>query len=59
MVLTFELERAEGGSVAGIDEAGRGCLAGRVYVGAVILPMDFGDDETYLQIKDSKKISKK
>ena len=25
----------------GIDEAGRGCLAGPVFVGAVILPKDF------------------
>ena len=55
MEFCFDREGLE----VGIDEAGRGCLAGRVYVGAVILPMDFGDDETYLQIKDSKKISKK
>ena len=25
----------------GIDEAGRGCLFGRVYVGGAILPYDF------------------
>ena len=43
---------------AGIDEAGRGCLMGRVYTGAVILPKDF-PDELYLEIKDSKKLSKK
>ncbi len=43
---------------AGIDEAGRGCLSGRVYVGAVILPRKFSD-EKYKEIKDSKKISKK
>ena len=55
MEFCFDREGLE----VGIDEAGRGCLAGRVYVGAVILPMDFVDDETYLQIKDSKKISKK
>ena len=42
----------------GIDEAGRGCLSGRVYVGAVILPRTF-PDEKYKQIKDSKKLSKK
>jgi len=42
----------------GIDEAGRGCLSGRVYVGAVILPRDI-PDEKYKQIKDSKKLSKK
>ena len=43
---------------AGIDEAGRGCLSGRVYVGAVILPREFPDDK-YKEIKDSKKLSKK
>lgn len=43
---------------AGIDEAGRGCLSGRVYAAAVILPDAFPDD-TYLQIKDSKKLSRK
>ena len=44
----------------GIDEAGRGCLCGRVYVAAVILPNSYKeDDELYLQINDSKKLSKK
>ena len=42
----------------GIDEAGRGCLSGRVYVGAVILPKNI-DDEKYKEIKDSKKLSRK
>lgn len=42
----------------GIDEAGRGCLSGRVYVGAVILPKEIEGD-MYKQIKDSKKISRK
>lgn len=55
MEFVFDREGIE----VGIDEAGRGCLSGKVFVGAVILPNDFGDDETYLQIKDSKKISKK
>jgi ribonuclease HII len=40
----------------GIDEAGRGCLSGRVYTAAVILPEEYPDD-TYLQINDSKKLS--
>ena len=45
---------------AGIDEAGRGCLSGRVYVGCVILPNeDKFPDEKYLEIKDSKKLSRK
>lgn len=43
---------------AGIDEAGRGALCGRVYAAAVILPPTYNDD-TYELIKDSKKISKK
>jgi ribonuclease HII len=43
---------------AGIDEAGRGCLCGRVYTAAVILPEEYEDD-TYLEIKDSKKLSRK
>jgi ribonuclease HII len=40
----------------GVDEAGRGCLVGRVYTAAVILPEEY-PDETYLQINDSKKLS--
>jgi len=32
--------RVEGGLVAGVDEAGRGCLAGPVVVAAVVLPAD-------------------
>lgn len=43
---------------AGIDEAGRGCMSGRVYVGCVILPNEY-PDEKYLNIKDSKKLSSK
>lgn len=40
--LRLELELAEtvGSLVAGIDEAGRGALAGPVYAAAVILPLD-------------------
>ena len=43
---------------AGIDEAGRGCLAGPVVSAVVILPDKFPDD-TYKQIRDSKKLSEK
>tara|TARA_B110000208_G_C11614599_1_gene374886 strand:+ start:22 stop:624 length:603 start_codon:yes stop_codon:yes gene_type:complete len=42
----------------GVDEAGRGSLAGNVYAAAVILPQTIEDD-TYLQIRDSKKLSRK
>ncbi|WFG96798.1 ribonuclease HII [Spiroplasma citri] len=41
--------------LAGTDEAGRGCLAGPLVVSAVILPLDYVNDE----IKDSKKITAK
>ncbi len=36
----FNLERAAGGCVAGIDEAGRGPLAGPVIAAAVILDLE-------------------
>lgn len=42
----------------GIDEVGRGCLAGPVFAAAVILPDKFPDDK-YKEIKDSKKLSEK
>ena len=41
----------------GIDEAGRGPLFGRVYVGAVILPP--GDEFDHSMMRDSKKLSEK
>ncbi len=40
---------------AGLDEAGRGCLAGPVVAAAVILPKDFYSDV----LNDSKKINEK
>lgn len=40
---------------AGCDEAGRGCLSGPVFAGAVILPEDFH----HPWLNDSKKISEK
>lgn len=42
-------------TVCGVDEAGAGPLAGRVYAGAVILPPDW--DAPYLN--DSKKVTEK
>lgn len=50
--------------VVGIDEAGRGCLAGRVYAAAVIWPVKSPDSEDgpNLQdtlVKDSKKLTPK
>ncbi len=51
----FEKEAARRGSreIAGIDEAGRGPLAGPVVSAAVILPSTFQDPE----VTDSKKLS--
>ena len=40
-----------------IDEVSRGCLFGRVYVAAVVIPKDGSFDGT--EIKDSKKFSSK
>ena len=44
-------------AILGIDEVGRGPLAGPLVVGAVILPSD--DREWYVELKDSKKLSAK
>jgi len=54
MILSINDDKIE----VGIDEAGRGCMSGRVYAAAVILPKEFKDDY-YLNIKDSKKLSRK
>lgn len=51
----FDKERSGGRLLAGIDEAGRGPLAGPVYAAAVILPPD-----TVIEgLNDSKKLSEK
>ena len=51
----YEREYAQYGAVCGIDEVGRGPLAGPVVAGAVILPKDC----EILYINDSKKLSAK
>ena len=54
----MEYERTYGGTysvICGIDEAGRGPLAGPVVAGAVILPKD----EVIYYLNDSKKLSEK
>ena len=43
--------------VAGIDEAGRGCLAGPVYAAAVILPNSTSTADQYQDVQDSKIIT--
>ena len=54
----FNLERAAGGRVAGIDEAGRGPLAGPVIAAAVILDAETLPDMLRDGIDDSKLLSK-
>ncbi|MGI8604982.1 MAG: ribonuclease HII [Verrucomicrobiales bacterium] len=53
--LEFEIElRAKGArTVAGVDETGRGCLAGPVYAAAVILPDQF----SHATLNDSKQLT--
>jgi ribonuclease HII len=46
----------DGKSEAGVDEAGRGCLAGPVFAAAVILPPE-PSPELLLYLNDSKKLS--
>ena len=43
--------------VIGVDEAGRGPLAGPVAVGAVMVPEDFDVLRTFPAVKDSKQLS--
>ena len=52
----FQLESAAGGRVAGVDEAGRGPLAGPVVAAAVIFPHGVPCDLAAL-LDDSKKLS--
>lgn len=51
----FDIENRKGAVLAGVDEAGRGPLAGPVFAAAVIL-----DDDVIIEgIDDSKKLSEK
>ena len=46
--------------ICGLDEVGRGCIAGPVYSGAVILNKNFEDpDDLFRKINDSKIITAK
>jgi ribonuclease HII len=53
---TFRLEKQAGGRVAGVDEVGRGPLAGPVVAAAVVFPMGVPRRLAAL-IDDSKKLS--
>ena len=51
----FDISNKHGGFLAGVDEAGRGAIAGPVFAAAVIL----GDDVIIDGINDSKQLTKK
>lgn len=62
MAVTIELERELGDPVMGIDEAGRGPLAGGVYAAAVSVPLALAAEllvGAWSEINDSKKLSEK
>lgn len=56
---SYEMHYPKGTVICGIDEAGRGPLAGPVVAGAVILPDLSGDLADFLYINDSKQLSEK
>lgn len=55
----FDREFARGSLLAGVDEVGRGPLAGPIVSAAVILDLNCLDDEMILYLNDSKKLSEK
>ena len=62
MAVSLEHERALGDPVVGIDEAGRGPLAGGVYAGAVSVPLDLAAElltGAWKTVNDSKKLGEK
>ncbi len=62
MAVSLEHERALGGAVMGIDEAGRGPLVGGVYAAAVHVPLDRAAEllaDAWRGINDSKKLSER
>ena len=62
MAVSIEYEQRCGGKVMGIDEAGRGPLAGGVYAAAVFAPLELAAEllvQDWSGINDSKKLSGK
>ena len=60
--MTLELETAAGDPVMGIDEAGRGPLAGPVFAAAVHLPLALAErlvSAEWSAVNDSKKLSER
>lgn len=45
-------------TICGVDEVGRGCLAGPVMTAAVILPVKYNETELPSTLKDSKELTK-
>lgn len=59
MSATFEIEDQYDGFVCGMDEVGRGPLAGPVVAACVVIPKDKRDLDFIAYIKDSKKLALK
>ena len=60
MAVSLEYEKAAGDPVMGIDEAGRGPLAGGVYAAAVSVPLALAEEllvGAWGEINDSKKLT--
>lgn len=60
--MKLQFEKAAGDPVMGIDEAGRGPLAGPVFAAAVHLPVRLAEsllDGTWTAVNDSKKLTEK
>ena len=62
MAVSLEIEKTVGDPVMGIDEAGRGPLAGGVYAAAVSVPLALAEQllvGAWNEINDSKKLTEK
>lgn len=60
--MTLDLEKSLGDPVMGIDEAGRGPLAGPVFAAAVHLPIHVAESligDSWAEVDDSKRLSEK
>ncbi|GBE57131.1 ribonuclease HII [bacterium BMS3Abin01] len=60
-LFSFDLERGDGGEVAGADEAGRGCLAGPIVAAAVVFDCSLYGSRSFEplvdRLDDSKRLS--